>query len=288
MKIMLLTLLFLIMPGSGHGQCSRTSATTTFAKNKRNLLDLLIKNTPLHDGFYNSSVGSNSDQVYGVAQCKANISTNVCANCLNSSITLVDGCSESPEIESIHSLCITKITNKNIFGVWTNSSTATYGNQGLEDPLVFSKGFAMMEDLASNAPYQPLMYQAAVIDVGVDGKRYGLAQCGRYLSRLNCRSCLEDRLQGFRSYVENRTGWEILGSSCSMWYSNVSDTYKTLNVSVVEIAPLTMPSDGQVPPGTTSVTSGAKRCHGRIVTETKIWISTFTILFLATQGFHFS
>ncbi|KAJ0807684.1 putative Gnk2-like domain-containing protein [Helianthus annuus] len=232
MKIMLLTLLFLIMPGSGHGQCSST--TTTFAKNKRNLLDLLIKNTPLHDGFYNSSVGSNSDQVYGVAQCKANISSNVCANCLNSSITLFDGCSESPEIESIHSLCITKITNKNIFGVWTNSSTATYGNQGLEDPLVFSKGFAMMEDLASNAPYQPLMYQAAVTDVG------GL---GRWK-------------KGFRSYVENRTEWEILGSSCSMWYSNVSDTYKTLNVSVVEIAPTTLPSDGQVPPGTTSVASG--------------------------------
>ncbi|XP_076922087.1 antimicrobial ginkbilobin-2-like protein [Bidens hawaiensis] len=246
MDVLLMALLFLIVPDSSHGKCPDTN--TTFQNNQKTIRDLLIKNTPLHDGFYNSSVGNNSDQVYGVSQCKPNISSNVCANCLKSSL-VSDECFESPEMETMSSFCTTKISNKNIYGVWSNSSTASFGNKGLDDPVVFSKGFSMMQDLMSTVPYQPLMYKAAEIDVGVDGKRYGLAQCGRDLSKLNCQNCLEDRLLGYRSYVENRTGWEILGSSCSMWYSNVSDAYKSLDVN-------TVPADNQFPPGTTSVTSG--------------------------------
>ncbi|XP_076922630.1 antimicrobial ginkbilobin-2-like protein [Bidens hawaiensis] len=230
MDVLLMALLFLIMPYSSHGKCPNTD--TTFQKNQKIILNLLIKNTPLHDGFYNSSVGNNSDQVYGVSQCKANISSNACAKCLKSSV-VSDVCFESPEMETMSSLCTTKISNKNIFGVWSNLSTASFGNEGLDDPVVFSKGFSMMQELASTVPFQPLMYQAAEIDVGVDGKRYGLAQCGRDLSKLNCQNCLEDRLPGYRSYLENRTGWEILGSSCSMWYSNVSDPYKRLDMNTV-------------------------------------------------------
>ncbi|KAI3682897.1 hypothetical protein L1987_83251 [Smallanthus sonchifolius] len=159
MRVMLLTLLFLIMPDSGHCQCS--SVNTNFQKNQRTLLDSLAKNAPLHDGFYNSSVGNNSDQVYGVSQCKALISSNDCANCLKISIGSYDVCSEFSEMESMSSACTTKISNKNIIGVWTNSSSATFGNQGLDNPLVFSKGFSMMQDLASSVPYQPLMYQSS-------------------------------------------------------------------------------------------------------------------------------
>ncbi|KAJ0770202.1 putative Gnk2-like domain-containing protein [Helianthus annuus] len=147
----------------------------------------------------------------------------------------------------------------------------------------------MMQDLASTVPYQPLMFQAAEMDVGIYGKRYSLAQCGRDLSTLNCRYCLEDRLFRYRSFVQNRTRWEILGYSCSMWYSNVSDTDKNLNASVAEITPsaLPSPSDNQVlPPG--SVTSGAERCHGGMWIGTNIWIIALTKLLLATQVFHLS
>ncbi|KAM0011762.1 putative Gnk2-like domain-containing protein [Helianthus debilis subsp. tardiflorus] len=142
----------------------------------------------------------------------------------------------------------------------------------------------MMQDLASTVPYQPLMFQAEMV-VGIYGKRYGLAQCGRDLSTLNCKNCLEDRLFRYKSFVQNRTRW---GCSCSMWYSNVSNTDKNLNASVFEITPsaLPSPSDNQVPPG--SVTSGAERCHGGMWNGTNIWIIALTELLLATQVFHLS
>ncbi|KAD3337930.1 hypothetical protein E3N88_33451 [Mikania micrantha] len=271
------------MQKSSHGQCSNPN--TTFQKNWGKLLDLLTKNTPLHDGFYNSSVGNGSDQVYGVSQCKANISSTDCSNCLKSSIGSSNGCTESTGMESVSSLCTTKINSKNVIGVWTNFSTARFGNQGLDNPLVFSKGFLMMQELATTVPNQPFMYQEAEIDVGVDGERFGLAQCGRDLSKLDCQNCLEDRLVRYRSYVMNRSGWEILGSSCSLWYSNVSDANMHRDVNVTALTPSTSVSDGRFPYGTPSVISGAQRCLGEFRTGNNIRISSFTIFLLATRVF---
>nr|GEX45258.1 hypothetical protein [Tanacetum cinerariifolium] len=219
MKLLLFTALFLIKLGFSHSQCS--SESTKFKTNLRTLLDLLSKNAPLHDGFYNASVGNKPDQVFGILHCRPNISRNDCANCYRYPIQDSDSCPKK-EKETLSDSCTMKYSEENFFGNWSQSSVATYGNNGMDDPLVFSKGFFMMQDLARTVPDQTLMYQAAEIDVGVNGKRYGLVQCGRDLSKLNCQNCLERRFRNLRSYTENRTGWEILGVGCSMWYYNVS------------------------------------------------------------------
>ncbi|XP_022005061.1 cysteine-rich repeat secretory protein 38-like [Helianthus annuus] len=126
----------------------------------------------------------------------------------------------------------------------------------------------MMEELASTVPDHPLMYQAAEIDVGVNGKRYGLAQCGRDLSKVSCQNCLEDRLATCISYVQNRTGWEIVGFGCSMWYfSNISEDLTPSNYS-------------ELPP---NAISGAQRCHGGIGLTTIIISMTISTAF--TQYF---
>lgn len=239
MKFLLLIALFLIKLGSSHSQCS--NASTKFKTNLRTLLDLLSENAPLHDGFYNASVGNKPDQVFGILHCRANISRNACANCFRYPIT--DACLTKNEREILSDTCTMKYSEENLLGNWSLISITTFGNNGLDDPLVYSKGFSMMQDLARSVPDQTLMHQAAKIDVGVKGKRYGLVQCGRDLSKLNCQNCLERRFEGnLRSYTENRTGWEILGVGCSMWYSNVS----SLDVN----------SQSQVPPGEPAVSSG--------------------------------
>ncbi|PWA44974.1 gnk2-like domain-containing protein [Artemisia annua] len=244
MKFMLFIALFLIKLGSSHCQCSNSSAE--FKTNLRTLLDLLSKNAPLHDGFYNASVGNKPDQVFGILHCRANISRNDCANCYRHPIGVSDYCPMKNEREIFSNTCTMKYSEENSFGIWSLSSVTTFGNNGLDDPLVYSKGFSMMQDIARTVPDQTLMYQAAEIDVGVNGKRYGLAQCGRDLSKLNCQNCLEKRLEAnLRSYTENRTGWEILGVGCSMWYSNVS----------LGVTPLP-PPQSRVPPGEPSVSSG--------------------------------
>ncbi|CAI9292626.1 unnamed protein product [Lactuca saligna] len=67
------------------------------------------------------------------------------------------------------------------------------------------------------------MFDTDVIDVGNDGKRYGLGQCSRDLNKLDCENCLEELLMTYRRYVMNRTGWEMLGVSCGLWYDDVDN-----------------------------------------------------------------
>lgn len=48
---------------------------------------------------------------------------------------------------------------------------AIINDTDLDDPYSVSKGLTFMDGLASTTPYQPHMFQKAVLDVGKRGKR---------------------------------------------------------------------------------------------------------------------
>lgn len=75
-----------------------------------------------------------------------------------------------------------------------------------------------MSELAATAPKQPLRFQTAILDVGKQCKRYGMAQCPRDTSSSNCGECLNFEAEFFRRTIENKTYMEVYGKSCSMWY----------------------------------------------------------------------
>ncbi|KAI3741075.1 hypothetical protein L1987_58742 [Smallanthus sonchifolius] len=108
----------------------------------KSLLNSLVTNAPLQDGFFNTSVGNGSDRVYGLGWCRADVSPETCSKCLNDSIRCP-----------------------------LSSSSSTYGGNGLDDPDVFTRGFSMMETLRTNVSNQPLKFATSVIDVGENGKR---------------------------------------------------------------------------------------------------------------------
>ncbi|KAJ0575182.1 putative Gnk2-like domain-containing protein [Helianthus annuus] len=224
---------FIIMLGFCHvdgithldSECSQarnSTGNTVYRSNLRSLLTSLATNAPLQDGFFNASVGNGSDRVYGLVWCRADASPDTCSKCLNDfiSIPLTD-CPDSKELVIWSSTCNLRFSNESFFGeLWNKSSSSTYGNSGLDDPAVFTRGFSRMETLVPSVSNGPLMFATNVLDVGDNGERYGLGQCSRDLSKLDCQNCLEELLTSYREYVLNRTGWEMLGVSCGMWYDN--------------------------------------------------------------------
>ncbi|GJU94160.1 cysteine-rich repeat secretory protein 38-like protein [Tanacetum coccineum] len=211
--------------GSGY-QCSQaenSTVNTVYQANVRNLLDSLVTNAPLQDGFFNTSVGDGSDQVYGLGWCRADVSPEACSECLSSSISKpLEDCPDRKDMAIWTSLCNLRYSNKSFFGKrWTNSSSATYGVKRLDDPSVFSQGFSMMESIAKNVSSQPLMFGTGAINVGENGGRYGMGQCSRDLSKSECENCLEGLLTNYHTYVLNQTAWEMQGVSCGMWYDDV-------------------------------------------------------------------
>nr|GFA95276.1 hypothetical protein [Tanacetum cinerariifolium] len=212
-----------------NSECSQadqnSSVNTVYRANLRNLLGSLVNNAPLQSGYFNNSVGNVSNQVYGLAWCRGDVSPQTCSECLNESISIpLTDCPEIKDLEIWTSFCNLRFSNESFFGEWiANSavSSATYGSNGLDNPSVFSQGFSMMENLARNASNQPLKFEMGVIGVGRHGERYGLGQCSRDLSQSDCENCLEDLLMRYKTFVLNRKGWEMQSVSCGMWYDDV-------------------------------------------------------------------
>ncbi|KAL7592992.1 cysteine-rich repeat secretory protein 38 [Lactuca sativa] len=233
-KFMLCTLMLFVMTGFVHvngilhlgSECSQTGNTTgntIYQANLKTLLDSLVNDSPLQGGFLNTTIGTGSNQVYGLAWCRADVSPITCSKCLNESISVpLRDCPESKDLVIWSSLCSLRFSNESFFGeLWNSSSSSSYGGNTLDEASVFSRGFAMMEALGRNVSDRPLMFDTDVIDAGNDGKRYGLGQCSRDLSKLDCENCLEELLVTYRRFVMNRTGWEMLGVSCGLWYDDV-------------------------------------------------------------------
>ncbi|XP_024961885.1 putative cysteine-rich receptor-like protein kinase 9 [Cynara cardunculus var. scolymus] len=204
-------------------RAQNSTIDTIYKANLRTVLDFVAKNAPLQGGFSNASVGNGTNRVHGLGWCRADVSPTACFDCLNKSISIpLRECPESKWFATSSSLCSLRFSNESFFGeVWSHSSSSSYGSKGLDDPLVFSRGFVMMEMLGNSVPNQPMMFQTSVTDVEKNRERYGLGQCSPDVSRSDCRKCLEELLVTYKPYVMNQTKWEMLGVSCGMWYDDV-------------------------------------------------------------------
>lgn len=224
MLMLFYTLCFADINASVYWECSEAENNSTdddiaFRTTLNNLLNSLAAEGADHNGFYKTTEGKRSNRVYGLVQCRGDISASDCANCTKQSITLAShDCSQSKNVKVWFNWCFLRYSDVGFFGVWDQTSVAKANDTNFDDPSVVSGGFSMMTELATTTSGLPLMFQTAVFDAGQSGKRYGMAQCNRDISRSDCGKCLNDQLMTFRTTVGNKRGWEIYGSSCCMWY----------------------------------------------------------------------
>lgn len=179
----------------------------------------MAANGQIHNGFYKDETGKKSEELYGLIQCRGDISADDCSKCTNN-ITKValDLCRESRHVWIWFRWCFLRYSNASFFGSVQQTSGAWANDTDFDDPSMGTKGLDFMAGLPSNASKQPLSFQTAVLDVGQSGKRYGMAQCTRDIIEPECQKCLHDQLVTFNETIWNKRGWEIHGSNCFMWY----------------------------------------------------------------------
>nr|XP_043620385.1 cysteine-rich repeat secretory protein 38-like [Erigeron canadensis] len=264
--------------GFGCSEEDNSTVNAVYRSNLRTLLDSLARNVPFQDGFfYNASVGNASDdRVYGLAWCRGDVSPDTCSECLSMTISVpLEDCPESKDLVLWYDTCSLRFKNMSFFGeLWNSSSSAGYGNNNrLDDPSVFSKGFSMMESLARSVSIAPLMFDSRVIDVGkLDGKRYGMGQCSRDLSKLDCQNCLEGLLTTHKTFILNQTWWEMLSVSCGMWYDDDA-SFRNNNTW---LTPGTDASAGPTTPGPDASGCGERWYNGEMMLA---FIALFVMLY---------
>ncbi|KAL9346818.1 hypothetical protein Peur_061671 [Populus x canadensis] len=201
-------------------QCSEVDNATNSSEYQANLSELqnsLVANAPIQNGFYTTAAGKGANKIYGLTQCRGDISATDCAACIKN-VTVVQGCSNSKNATFWFKWCFLRYSDRSFFGELDQSGMATYNETNFEDAKVVSEGLNFTKALASTTPNQPSMFYTAVLDAGQSGKRYGMAQCTRDLSKRDCGKCLDFLLVTSLNIIGNKRSWDIYGSSCSMCY----------------------------------------------------------------------
>ncbi|KAJ8628007.1 hypothetical protein MRB53_021314 [Persea americana] len=203
-------------------QCSSSTYTlnSAYGTNLNLLLSSLSSKASANNGFYDTSIGENQDQAYGLALCRADMSSDYCQKCLEEAsgeITKQENCPNNRSGIIWYDNCTLHYSDQAFFGqanvfagffMWNTQNTT----QPPDEPNVDAK--ALMYELVVDAPSQPLMFAAD----GSDARGYGLVQCTRDLSVADCKTCLGAMTDQLFKCCERKRGWRMLSSSCMVRY----------------------------------------------------------------------
>lgn len=244
-----------------YSNCDNSANYTSGSVYDQNLkltLTSLISNASL-TGFNVTTVGENPDVVYGLLQCRGDISLKDCQTCANTAAsTIRQNCSNQKEASIGYDNCEIQYSDQKFFSIVNSKRRAGFSNvENATEPVVFNRWVEnLVRNLSSIAASDPSRFalgSTSYTDVG--DKLYALLQCTRDLSEKSCLTCLEDIIGYIPGICGGKVGSQIYSISCNLRY----ETYRFYNLKEQnfppEAAPNPPPSPSLLDPNLTSTTT---------------------------------
>uniref|UniRef100_A0A5K0W4L1 Gnk2-homologous domain-containing protein n=1 Tax=Nymphaea colorata TaxID=210225 RepID=A0A5K0W4L1_9MAGN len=202
---------------------SPTAYTATFEKNLKTLVASLTANASSLPGFfYNTTVGKEPDQVYGLVQCHIDVSADECRSCAaiaGSLILLL--CANFKAGVVWEENCLLRYSSDNFFGVADFPREALQNSNAISNPSQFRpivlSLFSKLTGLATTNK-SSLSYATGAVPYADNVTVYGMVQCTRDLSPAACRFCLNNSVNSISSCCLHKQGARILSGSCVLRY----------------------------------------------------------------------
>jgi hypothetical protein len=237
------------------------TANSTYEKNLNHLLSSLYSNTEIDYGFYNSSYGQNSDQVFAIGLCRGDIHPDICRSCLNTSTSLLkQQCPNQKEAIGWFINCTLRYSNRSILGVEETSPNSTLRNR--YDVPAYRGQFKddlrkLLENLRSEALAGGSLRKFAAGNATAPGLQtiYALVQCTPDLSELECNNCLAKALQDIPKCCDGKIGGIVISPSCSMRFE-VYQFYTLTAATSPPWSPVAPPVSPPPPLTNTNTTKG--------------------------------
>ncbi|KAK1556426.1 hypothetical protein Q3G72_004879 [Acer saccharum] len=211
-----------------------------FEQNLKLLLQSLSSNTSLNGGFYNSSIGDDTNRVYGQALCRGDANHTACQVCIENAVQdILKNCSSEDAI-IWYDLCQIHYSSQNFFSI----NTGYYGKfpdsndqrKRISDPVLLTEVLKyLMDNITSEASSDPLKFAVGEINFIKSNNIYGLAQCTRDISASYCNSCLSSASVELVDKYGDLEGGIVVDSNCNVRFelqrfyngSSISLTYPT-------------------------------------------------------------
>ncbi|KAJ0983411.1 hypothetical protein J5N97_011666 [Dioscorea zingiberensis] len=205
-------------------ECDYSSNYTIPSPYKTNL-DTLLSNltatAPYSDAlFYNNSVVKDSDAAYGLAQCRPNTSPDDCAVCLyRSALSFFSNCLFARSAAVWFDNCFFRYSDHRFFSQLDDKVLAIAVNAGnISNPMVFSQPLKeLMYEVTSKAQRNETRFASASFNYSMFGNIYGIAECTRDLTDVDCSTCLNQSLPLLLQQANSgRPGCRVISFSCSL------------------------------------------------------------------------
>ncbi|KAJ0983404.1 hypothetical protein J5N97_011659 [Dioscorea zingiberensis] len=205
-------------------ECDYSSNYTIPSPYKTNL-DTLLSNltatAPYSDAlFYNNSVVKDSDAAYGLAQCRPDTSPNDCAVCLyRSALSFSSNCLFARSAAVWFDNCFFRYSDHRFFSQLDDKVLAIAVNAGnISNPMVFSQPLKeLMYEVTSKAQRNETRFASASFNYSMFGNIYGIAECTRDLTDVDCSTCLNQSLPLLLQQANSgRPGCRVISFSCSL------------------------------------------------------------------------
>lgn len=223
--LLFLCLLFLSLQCSaddslGNSCNDKTNLTSQTSSNLDRLLTLLVKRAE-QSGFYATSYGHGSSQIYGLAQCRGDVSAANCSTCIESAaIQIKQACPTQSDAKIWLDFCFLRYSQDNFLGKVDTSGILYKNVESVSDPSSFKKTLGNVFHRIDKEAVQPLSG-----GLGKDQKKlssfdtlYALVQCTEDLPPLYCAQCLAIGIQNFEGFCKDSKGCRVLFGSCYLRY----------------------------------------------------------------------
>ncbi|KAL9677828.1 hypothetical protein QQ045_015664 [Rhodiola kirilowii] len=192
------------------------------------ILRVLEEKGPQRNGFYKTTVGKEPDKVYGLVQCTGDVSAQNCSQCIKDAAHSAFGpmCNTTKYFAIWYRWCYVRFADTKDFWETDYVIMSTSHGNGSDKLSVVSAGINLIHKLAYDAPNQPRFFKTDTVDVGRQGRRYGLAQCDGDLGNDKCRKCLTAKAEAFDQFIGNASSLVVSSHGCSIWYDDYQFYFK--------------------------------------------------------------
>ncbi|GMJ09853.1 cysteine-rich RLK (RECEPTOR-like protein kinase) 25 [Hibiscus trionum] len=229
---------------------------STYSQNVITTLSSLTANASL-TGFVTIAVGD-SDTVYGLVQCRPDVSLSDCQACVNTAAEdITRFCPNKKEAMIGYNNCLLRYSDLRFFSTASNSPIAAFYNTGtVNDANVFDTQLAnLFRNISISAAWNASKFAAGAIGYSQFSDIYGMVQCTRDLSENDCSSCLQAIVGLIPQCCDQKQGARIYAMSCGLRF----ELYAFFSTSTPPISgiwppPSVSPVEPSLSPGRTTNT----------------------------------
>ncbi|KAK1280617.1 Cysteine-rich receptor-like protein kinase 10 [Acorus gramineus] len=206
--------------------CSTTSNYTSgsqFEANLNSTLQSLTINTPTNNRLYNTSIEGTNDKVYGLAQCRGDLSSQSCQTCLDQSrLNIIKRCSKGKQAAIRYDGCLLRYSDEFFFDKVVNYRyVMIYVLQNMTEPDLFNENLSsLLSEVSQTVSANVSRFSVGATKYEEFFNIYAMGQCMEDLLEGDCYNCLVDLVGVLQATVPaTKKEAKILTASCFLWYS---------------------------------------------------------------------